>query len=349
MPRTLFTKSPSEKPLIVPVFIPHAGCPHQCAFCNQQAITQISRGLPSPEEVISRIQTFLGYSTKKDRTVQISFYGGNFLGLKQEDILQFLRIGQQFVHSGKVHSLRFSTRPDTISTQTLDLIKDFPVSTVEIGAQSMNDEVLELSHRGHSCADTENAVSLLKERCYECGLQMMIGLPGETEENLMRTGRKIVELSPDFVRIYPTLVLENSVLARQYREGRYTPISLDAAVTLAKKLYLLFTERNIRVIRMGLQASGDLSEDSAILAGPWHPAFGFLVHSEIYLDRAAELLRKFSGSTERIVLGVHPRHIPEMRGMKNRNMEILKKMFAIDCLQIIPDENAEEGEILILP
>ncbi len=349
MTQTLFHKSPSEKPLIVPVFIPHAGCPHQCAFCNQQAITQISRGLPSPEEIISRIQTFLGYSTKKDRTVQISFYGGNFLGLKAEDILQFLRIGEEFVHSGRVHSLRFSTRPDTISIQSLDLIKNFPVSTVEIGAQSMNDQVLAMSHRGHSSADTENAVALLKERGYECGLQMMIGMPGETAENLMETGRKIAELSPDFVRIYPTLVLENSVLARWYREGRYTPISLDTAVTQVKKLYLLFTEKNIRVIRMGLQASGDLSEDSAILAGPWHPAFGFLVHSEIYLDRAVELLRAFPGSKEKIVLAVHPRHIPEMRGMKNRNVEILKKMFAIDLLRIVPDENAGEGEIRILP
>ncbi|MEZ4527263.1 MAG: radical SAM protein [Desulfobacterales bacterium] len=333
----------------MPVFIPHAGCPHQCAFCNQQAITQISRGLPASEEIISRIQTFLGYTEKKDRTVQISFYGGNFLGLKSDDILRFLRIGQDFVRSGQVHSLRFSTRPDTISSSTLDLIKNFPVSTVEIGAQSMNDEVLKLSHRGHRAADTEKAAVLIKECGYECGLQMMVGLPGETAENLMETGQRIAKLSPDFVRIYPALVLENSLLARWYRQGRYAPLSLEAAVTQVKKLYLLFAEKKIKVIRMGLQASGDLSEDSAILAGPWHPAFGFLVHSEIYLDRAAELLRSFPGATGKIVLGVHPRHIPEMRGMKNQNVKILKKIFSIDFLEILPDENAEEGELRILP
>ncbi|GBC62724.1 radical SAM domain-containing protein [Desulfonema ishimotonii] len=337
--------TPGEKTFIVPVFIPHAGCPHRCAFCDQSAITHVPSELPSPERLLPEIRKFLTYKKADRKTAQISFYGGNFLGLPADTVRDLLCMARQFVVSGAVDSLRFSTRPDTITPERLALLNDFPVATVEIGLQSMNDRVLALSGRGHTAADTRRAVGLLREKGYEIGLQMMVGLPGDSTESALATGREIVRLAPDFVRIYPTLVLENSRLARWYRSGKYTPLPLADAVSLVKRLCLMFTSAGIRVIRMGLQASETLDRGGVILAGPYHPAFGHLVCSEIFLDRAIILLKSHSGPRYEIVLAVHPRSISEMRGLRNKNVEILRTMFNIRKLNILPDPSLSETDI----
>ena len=184
----------------------------------------------------------------------MSFYGGNFLGLESPKILSLLAEADRFARSGAVDSIRFSTRPDTITPERLDLVSGFPVATVEIGAQSMDDGVLAQSRRGHSAEDTRTAVRRLKARGLEVGLQMMVGLPGDTPEKALETAREIAALSPDFVRIYPTLVLKNSRLATWYHQGRYAPLSLDAAVSDVADFYAFFSLRRIPVIRMGLQA-----------------------------------------------------------------------------------------------
>jgi histone acetyltransferase (RNA polymerase elongator complex component) len=343
-------KTSSGKTYIVPVFIPHAGCPHCCTFCNQQIITGSSPNLPASDKIVSHIQTFLDYRSAPASRIQISFYGGNFLGMETEEMLRLLRIGRQFIREGKVQSLRFSTRPDTITPHTLSLIQSFPVSTVEIGAQSMDDRVLRFSRRGHSAADTENAVRMLRAEDYEIGLQMMPGLPGESPDSSRESGRRIAALSPDFVRIYPTVVLKNSLLAKWYREGKYSPLSLAEAVERSKELYCMFRERQIPVIRMGLQASEDLSTDAAVLAGPWHPAFGFLVRSQIYLEKALHLISSLSSDdtdwkNKEICLRVHPRRISEMRGLKNRNTGIIRGKYSPRSLRILGDQNTADGEI----
>ncbi len=149
----------------------------------------------------------------------------------------------KFVESGKVGSIRFSTRPDTITNERLDILKEYPVSTIELGVQSMDDRVLTMAKRGHTSSDTVKAVAVLKERGYEIGLQMMVGLPGDDEATSLATGRRIADLAPDFVRIYPAVVLKNSLLAKWYKEGKYTPLSLEPCVTLVKKLHLLFLKK----------------------------------------------------------------------------------------------------------
>jgi len=251
------TQKPASrnKPFIIPIFIPHAGCPHQCAFCNQSAITSIERKIPSPEKLHKIVNDFLKYKGKDRNLVQIAFFGGNFLGLRAADIESLLHEAGKFVTAGSVNSLRFSTRPDTINNETLDILNPFPVSTIELGVQSMDDHVLAMSKRGHTSADTKKAVRLLKERNYEIGLQMMVGLPGDDETKAQLTGRQLADMSPDFVRIYPTVVLAGSLLAKWYQNGEYTPIPLEQCIILVKNLYLLFRENNIKVIRMGLQAS----------------------------------------------------------------------------------------------
>ncbi|QTA85751.1 elongator complex protein 3 [Desulfonema magnum] len=334
---------PSEKPFVIPVFIPHVGCPHQCIFCNQTAVTNVKREIISPEHLRLLINGFLNYKGAHRKTVQIAFYGGNFLGINRKDMEMLLQEAAWFVHEGKADSIRFSTRPDTINDKRLDMIKDFPVATIEIGAQSMDNQVLRMAHRGHTATDTEKAAYLLRERNYELGIQMMTGLPGDDETKTLDTARGIAGLSPDFVRIYPTLVLEKSMLAQLYNSGKYSPMSLEECVTLVKKIYLLFREKKIPVIRMGLQVSEDLEKGAKILAGPYHPAFGHLVHSEIFLDMAVSSISDLgNGPYEAISIKVHPRNISEMRGLKNKNIEILKNRFQVNTIDIVPDASVSE-------
>jgi len=333
------------KPFIIPVFIPHSGCPHQCAFCNQKAISGKESNRISTTQVRKQIERFLAFPRDGRRTVQISFYGGNFLGLRRSTMLACLDLAHGFIKQGDVEGIRFSTRPDTISKESLELIREYPVQTVEIGVQSMDDQVLTASRRGHSANDTEMAVQLLNTKPYEIGLQMMIGLPGDTQVATQTTARKIAEFAPDFVRIYPALVLKGSPMAAWYAEGKYNPLTLDAAVKQGKSLYLFFQNLSIPVIRMGLQASEELNSENTVLAGPYHPAFGHLVMSSIWLDKASELLASEKISDQRAVFYVRPENISNMRGQKNHNISKLMQRFDLKTIDVKPDETLASDDM----
>ena len=277
----------------------------------------------------------------------MAFYGGNFLGLHKDYIKLLLDETIKFVKNKRVDSIRFSTRPDTIGAEQLDTIKDFPVSTIEIGVQSMDDQVLAMAQRGHTALDTVKAATMLKKWNYEIGMQMMVGLPGDDETKSMFTAKRIASLSPDFIRIYPTVVLASSRLAVWYRKGEYTPFSLSRCVALVKNLYLFFKSKKIPVIRMGLQASDNLAKGTTILAGPYHPAFGHMVHSKIFLDMATSIMDAAKDSCDKITIKVHPRSISKMRGLKNKNLEILKRKFQIESLEIIPDLTLAEDKLTV--
>ncbi|MEE8397407.1 MAG: radical SAM protein [Desulfobacterales bacterium] len=339
----------TQRPFIIPVFLPHAGCPHRCAFCDQKIITGHPRTIPSSKQFRSTVRTFLGYKGSRRNPVQISFYGGNFLGLEKKDIAFLLNEATEFIHEGVVESIRFSTRPDTISTRNLDLIRDYPVSTIELGTQSMNDRVLEEVERGHTARDTVNAVDRLRGREYEIGIQMMVGLPTDDRTGAIKTTREIADLSPDFVRIYPTIVLANSRLAIWFEEGNYTPMPLAECVTLVKELYDVFQRQNIPVIRMGLQSSTDLDDPGTVLAGPYHPAFGHLVLSERFLDKASATIASMNHPGNRIGLVVHPGNIPKIRGFKNQNIAILKRKFHIESLEITSDVTVGKDQVVAIP
>ena len=336
------------RPFIIPVFIPHAGCPHQCVFCNQRLLTAADTLLPPPSAIRGQIADFLRHKGQNRSVTEVAYYGGNFLGLDTDNIEMLLREASRFVDTGEVNGIRFSTRPDTIDITRLGLIQPYPVSTIELGVQSMDDRVLEISRRGHSAADTINAVESLKKRNYRIGLQMMIGLPGDSPERAMATAQQIAALQPDFVRIYPTLVLEHSPLARMYNRGNYSPLTLAAGVSLAKELLLYFSEKNIAVIRVGLQAAADLDSGASILAGPYHPAFGHLVYSEVFLDRAKNVLGRRRPDGDSVTIKVHPRSISRMRGLKNRNITILKKDYGIRSITILPDDTLSEDTVALL-
>ena len=294
------------------------------------------RRLPLPQ-IEASIRSYLKYLTPNRKPVQIAFFGGNFLGIDRREILRLLNAATPFVHEGIVDGIRFSTRPDTLTKDRLEILQGFPVSTIEIGAQSMNDAVLALCRRGHTAQHTACAVHLAKAGGYEVGIQMMVGLPGDDDAGAISTGRQIAALCPDFVRIYPAVVLEHSPLANWYRKGQYTPLSLSAGVSLVKRLYLMFQESNIAVIRMGLQATADLENGSILLAGPFHPAFGHLVIAEIYRDRVIELLKGSGRALDAVTLRVHPKRISTMRGLKNENIHYLKNRFHIRHIDVTGD------------
>jgi histone acetyltransferase (RNA polymerase elongator complex component) len=250
-----------------------------------------------------------------------------------------------FVRAGEVQGIRFSTRPDTVNRQTLDLLERFPVQTVELGAQSMDDDVLARSGRGHSAMDTTAAVDRLKDRGYEVGLQVMVGLPGDNAARLLETGRRIAALKPAFVRIYPTLVLAGSLLETWYHEGRYRPLSVDEAVQQTMPLYRLFRQQGIPVIRTGLQPTEEIRTSGAVVAGPFHPAFGHLVQSACFMDALRNELRRNPASRQTIEIRVHPRSVARMRGLRNANCGTLRREFGFSEMNVRPASELTEDEI----
>ncbi len=265
-----------KKQLIIPVFIPLAGCPHRCIYCNQQRITS-AVGLPTVEQVEHTVKRYLS-TWKAEGRRELAFYGGTFTALPQSLQEDYLKCARRLVEKGLVDSVRISTRPDCVDSFTAEFLSAMGVETVELGVQSMVDEVLRLSERGHTRADTVNAVRVLRAHNITVGVQIMPGLPGDTVETILETARRVTALKPSMARIYPTLVIKDTPLERLFREGRYTPWPLERMVEVCATIYRLFTEKGIRVIRMGLQPTGELVR--AIVAGPFHPAFGELVKKE---------------------------------------------------------------------
>jgi histone acetyltransferase (RNA polymerase elongator complex component) len=327
------------RPLIIPLFIPQRGCPHQCVFCNQRAITGAAAKIPTANQIRDDVKRFLTYAGKRYSTIQISFFGGNFLGLGKSAVMHLLRTAAAFVPHQDVHNLRFSTRPDTVSPGALDWIERFPVSTVEVGAQSMNDRVLETAGRGHTAATTTAAAALLKERGYRVGLQMMVGLPADDAAGAMETARQLADLEPDFVRIYPTLVLKGSPLARLFRGGKYRPLPLEDCIALVKKMYLFFKGRHIPVVRMGLQASDGLTDSGSLLAGPYHPAFGHLVHGAIVFDAVSAALRRMEKPAQALTIITHPHMVSRVQGLNKQNLRHLKTDFDLKRVVLLQDKD----------
>ncbi len=259
--------------LIVPIFIPFGGCAHQCVFCNQAGITG-APPLPQIDGIRVTVKEYLR-TWNGDGRKEVAFYGGSFTGLPVELQKSYLEAVQSFLKDGSIDGLRVSTRPDYITVETLKVLKQYSVDTVELGVQSMSAKVLKLSGRGHSVEDVVSAVKLLREGNFIVGLQMMPGLPGDTFNSVVDTAGGIAELKPDFVRVYPTLVIEDTPLKKVLDRGDYKPWTLDDMVDVCKEVSAIFKQKNIQVIRMGLQPTKDL--DASFVAGPYHHSFRQLV------------------------------------------------------------------------
>ncbi len=332
---------------VVPVFLPHEGCPHRCVFCNQHALARASSDQPPGMGWQAAAEDFLRFRGTARSRSEIAFYGGTFLGLPEQRLRELLAEAAALVRRERLDGIRFSTRPDSVTDATLAVMADYPILTVELGAQSMSDTVLQESGRGHTAEDTVKAVTRLRERGYHVGLQLMVGLPGEDADGLDETGRRITLLAPDFVRIYPTLVLAGSELERRFREGRYQPLSLDHAVALTAKLYRFFRAHRIPVVRTGLQATRDLAPGGTVIAGPHHPAFGQLVQSACFREALLAALRQAPIPGASPTMRVHPRSLSRLRGHRNETVDRLKTEFGWQRVGVEPDDGLPEDVILL--
>lgn len=279
----------------------------------------------------------MSYRRDHRRWTEISFFGGNFLGLADSQILRLLAAADEYIQTGRAQGIRFSTRPDTIDERRLALIRNYPISTIEIGAQSMNAPVLTVSRRGHGPDDTVKAVNLLKNKGLRTGLQMIVGLPEESEREAIASARQMAGLAPDFVRIYPCLVLRGSPLARWYSQGRYAPMPLEQSVSLVKQIYLLMRVRGIAVIRMGLQPTTELNTGAGVLAGPFHPAYGDLVYSALWMDALRRTLSSHNVNGCELTIEVHPKSSSQIRGHRSCNLRRLRREYHLSSVNALPN------------
>ena len=330
----------SLKPLVIPVFIPHRGCPHQCLFCNQNAITgRTADGVP--QEIERTITTWLTRSHSRTG-VQVAFYGGSFTCLPEGKQEQMLGAVQPFLRRGDVHCIRLSTRPDCVDSESCAFLKRMGVAIVELGLQSLDDDVLLRSRRGHTAEDCRRAVRVLKEAGIEVGVQLMPGLPGESGPSFFNGVRAVIDLAPAFVRLYPALVVNHSGLAEMYRLGDYRPLSLNRAVALCRRAKELFVRAGIRVVRVGLQPSATLEQE--LLAGPYHPAFGELVAARDWFRRIRAL---FAGSPAegKLTVQISERDLSAFLGPKRMNMQRLAQLGLAERLLLETKKEMTRGTL----
>jgi histone acetyltransferase (RNA polymerase elongator complex component) len=316
-------------------------------YCDQEKITSQSAGFVravTVREVLD--QAIRSPRFHRSSRAEVAFYGGTFTRLPRVKMQELLEAVAPYLDRGMYHSIRVSTRPDAIDSQILRFLKSFNVKTVELGAQSFDDEVLKLSRRGHSAADTLASARLLREHGFRVGIQLMPGLPGDSALTFLATVDRVVELHPDMVRLYPTVVIEGTVLAQWYRRGLYQPWGLDEALEVCTESVLRLESRGIPVIRIGLMSSPSLKEAGQILAGPWHDAFGHDVRSRVY-HRKIEPLLDGPGEANRICIRVRPDEIPLLRGYRNSGIRAVEKKTGALVQSVIPDRSLDPGRIRV--
>lgn len=300
----------------ISVFVPHNGCPHRCTFCDQRSISGTPKA-PTPEEVAATLEEQLPVLRKNETRAEIAFFGGSFTGIEREYMIALLETAHRFVqtHPDVYNGIRCSTRPDFIDDEILGILAEYGMTAVELGAQSMNAEVLRLNERGHSPEDVEKAAGMIKEHGFSLGLQMMTGLYGDKPEYCVDTAKRFIEMKADTVRIYPTVILDGTKLGELYRSGDYRTFTLEETVDLCAELLRMFEKAEIPVIRLGLHASREVEEK--MLGGVYHPALRELCESRLFFeDMAAEMKR--IGGTDFIVY-TDPANISKVTGQKKEN------------------------------
>ena len=320
----------------ISIFVPHIGCPNMCSFCNQRHITG-KINAPKTQDVIDAVKNAVKSKNYNPNTTEIAFFGGSFTAINRNYMIRLLKAAYQFVEKGVVSGIRISTRPDAIDEDVLKLLKQYGVTSIELGAQSLNDDVLRLNNRGHNAIDVYNASKLIKQYGFSLGLQMMTGLYGDCDEYAIDTAKQIISILPDTVRIYPTIVLKNTDLAALYYDNKYKPQSLENAVELCSTILTMFNDANIKVIRLGLHSI----ESDSYIAGPWHPAFSELCASNLFLKRI-KLLLKSKGS---YTIYVHSKSISKMIGQKKYNINLLKNL-GFDCI-VKSDDSLGDDDIRV--
>lgn len=323
---------------IIPIFVPHLGCPHDCIFCNQKRISGVERPLESNElhkEIENTLST-LDYTNNP--RVEIAFFGGSFTGIEKTLQEKYLEIGYSYIQQGKVHGLRLSTRPDYITDEILERLKKFGVDVIELGVQSMHDDVLMAANRGHNKEDVIRACALIKAYGFTLGIQLMPGLPLDTVERFKISIDEAIKLEPEVMRLYPTLVIKDTELADDFKLMRYKPMTLDDAVRACSYGLEKCLENKIQVIRLGLQPSDTVSTDGDVLAGPFHPTFRQLVEGELFLRWIQMAIddQLFNNQDENeLIITCALKQVSSVSGMNKRNKIALKEAYGFSKIKIV--------------
>ncbi|MDU4935991.1 MAG: radical SAM protein [Peptostreptococcaceae bacterium] len=332
------------KKRIIPIFVPHRGCPHDCIFCNQKKITGVSTEVTS-EDVRNIIEEYLP-TIDNDASVEVAFFGGSFTAIDEDIQNDLLEVAKEYVEKGLIQDIRMSTRPDCISEDILNRLKKYKVSIIELGVQSMDKNVLIDSVRGHDTEEVIKSAKLIKESGIKLGLQMMVGLPSDTEKKCIATARKFIELKPDCVRIYPTLVVKDTGLEVLLNKGEYKPFTLEQSIQIVKKLLALFYVNNINVIRVGLQATEDIQVGKAVVDGPHHPAFRELAESEMIKDYLIYIAKKYN-IEKYITVKTNKKNVSKIIGNKKSNSTYMKNKLKINLKTKEEDIDINDLEIVL--
>lgn len=321
-----------EKHKNLSIFIPHEGCKNQCSFCDQRSISGAQR-LPTKETVAELCSKFLPKDKGDD--YEIAFFGGSFTAIEPQYMLELLQAAYPFVQQNRASGIRISTRPDAINAQVLDILKEYGVTSIELGAQSMQNDVLGCNLRGHTQEDVVKASKMIQEKGFSLGLQMMVGMYAQKDytASALDTAQKFVALHPDTVRIYPTLTLENTLLEKLYKSGEYTPPTLEETVEICATLIELFKKNHIRIIKLGLHS--DEGMEKKIVAGPYHPAFKELCLSKIFLEKVKQELT--FNNLKNCIIKVNTRQLSQFKGQKNSNVYALEQLGY--RVTIVPDKD----------
>ncbi len=324
-----------KKQYIIPIFVPHLGCPNECTFCNQRKISGQLKNV-TEKDVRDTIEYYLSSFKEKDTYKEVAFFGGSFTAIDEELQEKLLSVAYEYVKDKKIDGIRVSTRPDYIDRKVLKRLKKYKVKTIELGVQSTNNYILQKCKRGHTFEDVKKASKLIRWKGFTLGHQMMVGLPESTKLDELNTARDLAKLKPKIVRIYPVLVIRGTELEKEYKEGKYEPLTVEQAVERCKELCYFFGKKKINVIRVGLQNTDTIcnpnNKGSEVVAGPYHETFRQLVESAMYYDMVVEKIKKFNTKVKEVEIRVNPQTVNNVVGYKRQNIEKLKEFYDVDVI-----------------
>lgn len=334
------------KHYVIPIFVPHLGCPNDCVFCNQKSISGQQKMI-TKEEIKNTIDFYLENIKDKQAKKEVAFFGGSFTGIDVEKQEEFLQTAYQYTKNGKIDSIRISTRPDYINKAILKRLKKYRVKTIELGVQSANDYVLKQSRRNHTFEDVKKASKLIRRYRFNLGHQMMIGLPESTKIDEINTAKELIKLKPQMVRIYPVLVIKNTKLEKDYLDKKYKPLTVVQAIEICKEIVPMFMKKKIEIIRIGLQNTDEITDPSIkgseVVAGPYHPAFRQLVESSLWYDNIVERIKELNVKVKKVQITVNPKDVNNVVGHKRENIDMLKDMYELDLI-VKQDEKIKKGK-----
>jgi len=335
-----------KKSYIIPIFVPHLGCPNDCIFCNQKSISGQKKEV-TEEEIRNTVDDYLKSIKDTKGTKEIAFFGGSFTAIEREKQEKYLIVAYEYIKQGKIDSIRISTRPDAINKDILKMLKKYKVKTIELGVQSANDYILKKANRGHNFEDVKRASKLIRLYGFNLGHQMMVGLPESNRIDEINTAKELIKLKPKMVRIYPVLVIKNTKLEKMYQDEEYMPLTVVQAVEICKELVAMFKKKNIEIIRLGLQNTDEISdpnsEKSEVIAGPFHPAFGQLVEAGMWYDVIIAKIKKLTVKVKEVEVTVNPIDVNNVIGHKKDNAIKLKDTYDVD-LVVKQDESIKQGK-----